>query len=71
MAWATAIGLVGISCPGLLKRLRQSGTRLNVLIGHIWKTRTPSAAQERLIRLIDGSTVLKADGAGAGNYLCR
>jgi hypothetical protein len=70
-AWATSIDLADISNPGLLYRLRQSGPWLGMLIGHVLATRAPSAAKGRLIRLIDGSTVPKAGGAGSRNNLWR
>lgn len=70
-AWATAIGLVDISNVGLLYRLRQCGPWLSVLIGHVLASRAPSAAKGRFIRIIDGTTIPKAGGAGSRNALWR
>ena len=70
-AWATSVDIADISNPGLLYRLRQSGPWLETLINHVLATRAPSAAHGRLIRLIDGSTVPKAGGAGSRNNLWR
>jgi Transposase DDE domain len=69
--WATAIGLVDMSNVALLYRLRQCGPWFNVLIGQTLAARAPTAAQGRLIRLIDGTTVPKAGGAATHNKLWR
>lgn len=58
-AWAAAQDLADISNPALLKRLRKCGTWFNVLIGQLLATPTPTRAQGRLIRIIDGTTVQK------------
>jgi Transposase DDE domain len=70
-AWATAIGLVDISNVGLLYRLRQCGPWLSLLIGQVLVARAPVPASGRLIRIIDGTTVPKAGGAGSHNKLWR
>lgn len=58
-AWAAATGLADISNPALLKRLRNCGDWLNLLIGHCLSTAAPRPARGRLIRVIDGTTVQK------------
>jgi Transposase DDE domain len=70
-AWATAVGLVDISNVALLYRLRQCGPWLSMLIGQALVARAPAAAAGRLIRIIDGTTVPKAGGAGSRNKLWR
>ena len=70
-AWATAIGLVDISSPGLLYRLRQSGPWLEVLIARGLAARPPRSTAGRPIRIIDGTTVPKAGGAVQNNKLWR
>src|SRR5208283_4164685 len=59
-AWASAIGLVDISNVALLYRLRQCGNWLALLVGQTLAFDAPKAAQGRLIRLIDATTVPKA-----------
>jgi hypothetical protein len=59
-AWASAMGLVDISNVALLYRLRQCGDWFCFLIGRLLSRATPKAAQGRLIRLIDATTVPKA-----------
>lgn len=59
-AWASAMGLVDISNVALLYRLRQSGDWLCFLIGRLLSRAAPKAAEGRLIRLIDATTVPKA-----------
>src|SRR5208283_1821918 len=59
-AWASAIGLVDISNVALLYRLRQWGDWLALLVGQTLAFDAPQAAQGRLIRLIDATTVPKA-----------
>jgi len=58
-AWAAAIDLADLSNPALLKRLRNCGDWLNLLIGHCLTRAAPCPAQGRLIRIIDGTTVQK------------
>ena len=70
-AWATATGLVDISNVGLLYRLRQCGPWLSVLIAHVLASRTPPVAKGRFIRILDGTTIPKAGGAGSRNKLWR
>jgi hypothetical protein len=59
-AWANAIGLADISDVALLYRLRRCGDWLALLVGRTLASNTPKAAQGRLIRLIDATTVPKA-----------
>jgi hypothetical protein len=59
-AWACAVGLVDISNVALLYRLRQCGNWLALLVGQTLASNAPKAAQGRLIRLIDATTVPKA-----------
>jgi len=59
-AWAHAVGLADISNVALLYRLRQCGDWLALLIGQTLAFDSPRAAQGRLIRLIDATTVPKA-----------
>jgi hypothetical protein len=58
-AWAAATGLADLSNPALLKRLRNCGDWLNLLVGHCLSSAAPRPAQGRLIRVIDGTTVQK------------
>jgi hypothetical protein len=58
-AWASAIGLVDISNVALLYRLRHCGDWLALLVGQTLAFEAPKAAQGRLIRLIDATTVPK------------
>jgi Transposase DDE domain len=59
-AWASAVGLVDISNVALLYRLRQCGDWLALLVGQTLAFAAPKAAQGRLTRLIDATTVPKA-----------
>ncbi len=59
-ACASAIGLVDVSNVALLYRLRQCGDWLALLVGQTLASEAPNAAQGRLIRLIDATTVPKA-----------
>jgi hypothetical protein len=59
-AWATSMGLVNISAPALLYRLRQSGDWLSFLIDQMLCAAAPKASRGRLIRIIDGTSVPKA-----------
>lgn len=56
-AWAGAIGLVEVSDPALLYRLRQCGDWLALLVGRLLAASAPKASQGRLIRIIDATTV--------------
>jgi hypothetical protein len=58
-AWATSMGLVNISAPALLYRLRQSGD-WSFLIDQMLCAAAPKASRGRLIRIIDGTSVPKA-----------
>ena len=70
-AWAAAMDFVDISSPGLLYRLRQCGPWFEALINQTLAARAPPAVKGRLIRIIDGTTVPKAGGAGSNNKLWR
>jgi Transposase DDE domain len=59
-AWATSVGLVDISAPALLYRLRKSSDWLSFLIDQLLQAATPKASRGRLIRIIDGTSVPKA-----------
>jgi Transposase DDE domain len=59
-AWASAVGLVDISNVALLYRLRHCGDWLALLVGQTLAFDAPKAAQGRLVRLIDATTVPKA-----------
>jgi hypothetical protein len=59
-AWACAVGLVDVSNVALLYRLRQCGDWLALLVGQTLAFEAPKAAQGRLIRLIDATTIPKA-----------
>jgi len=58
--WAAAIGLVDISNVGLLYRLRQCETWLQHLVGRLLSTRVSAAAQGRLVRIVDATSLPKA-----------
>ena len=59
-AWATSMGLVDISAPALLYRLRQSSDWLSFLIDRLLRSAAPKASRGRVIRIIDGTSVPKA-----------
>ena len=59
-AWAASIGLADVSNVALLKRLRNCGDWLGLLVGRALATATPEAAHGRLIRIVDATTVPKA-----------
>jgi len=59
-AWATSMGLVNISAPALLYRLRQIGDWLSFLVDQMLCAAAPKASRGRLIRIIDGTSVPKA-----------
>src|SRR6267154_2436833 len=59
-AWATSMGLVDISAPALLYRLRRSSDWLSFLIDQLLRSAAPKASRGRLIRIIDGTSVPKA-----------
>ena len=71
-SWAASMGLVNISAPALLYRLRQCGDWLTFLIEHVLRSAAPEASQGRLIRIVDATTVPKAGAADKrGNKLWR
>jgi len=71
-AWAVSVGLVDISNVALLYRLRQCGDWLAMLVGQVLSDAAPKAAQGRLIRIIDGTTVpKKGPDARKNNELWR
>lgn len=71
-AWAASMGLVDISAPALLYRLRRCGDWLTLLIEHVLRSAAPEASRGRLIRIIDATTVPKAGAADKrGNKLWR
>jgi hypothetical protein len=71
-AWAAAIGLADLSNVALLRRLRQCGTWLNLLIGQVLAARAPPASRGRLIRILDATAVPKAGApAKRGNGVWR
>ena len=71
-AWATAIGLVDISNVALLYRLRRCGDWLALLVGHLLAMKAPTQSHGRLIRILDATSVPKADRAAKrGNGLWR
>jgi hypothetical protein len=59
-AWAEAMGLASVSDVALLGRFRNTTPWLSRLIGHVLARECPEAAQGRLIRILDGSSVAKA-----------
>lgn len=59
-AWAEAMGLASVSDVALLGRFRNTTQWLSRLIGHALARECPAAAQGRLIRILDGSSVAKA-----------
>src|ERR1700710_143742 len=71
-AWAVSVGLVDISNVALLYRLRQCGDWLAMLVGQVLSDAAPKAADGRLIRIIDGTTVpKKGPDARKNNELWR
>lgn len=62
-AWAAAIGLADISNVALLGRLRQCDVWLERLVGHLLAKAAAPMGKGRLIRLVDGTTVPKAERA--------
>lgn len=59
-AWAQAMGLAALSDVALLERLRNTGEWLALLIGGLLAQGRPEAAQGRLIRILDATSVAKA-----------
>ncbi|HEX8836276.1 MAG TPA: transposase [Candidatus Acidoferrum sp.] len=66
-AWAASMGLVDISAPALLYRLRQCGDWLSFLIAHVLCSAAPEASRGRLIRIIDATAVPMAGAADRRN----
>jgi len=70
-AWAAAVDLADVSNVAVLYRLRISGDWLAHLVGVALAEGMPKAAVGRPIRILDGTTVPKAGGAGNRNALWR
>lgn len=71
-AWSQAMGLAAFSDVALLERLRNTGDWLSVLIGQLLAKGRPTAAQGRLIRILDATSVAKAGAqAKRNNHLWR
>jgi Transposase DDE domain len=62
-AWAASVGLADISNVALLKRLRNCGEWLAMLVGQVLATAAPAACRGRMIRIVDATTVPKAGPA--------
>lgn len=60
-AWAAAVELADISNVALLKRVRHCGDWLSLLVGQVLASNAPPLSEGRLIRIIDATTVPKAD----------
>lgn len=58
--WAAAVGLAKLSDVALLLRLRNTSDWLLHLIARLLGSGRPAAAEGRLIRILDATTVLKA-----------
>lgn len=65
-AWAEAMGLASVSDVALLGRFRNTPQWLSRLIGQVLARDCPDAAQGRLIRILDGSSVAKAGRNATG-----
>lgn len=59
-AWGAAMGLADVSNVALLGRLRNMGRWLTLLVGQVLSAERPAAAEGRLVRIIDATTVPKA-----------
>jgi hypothetical protein len=70
-AWAASMDLADVSNVAVLYRLRVSGDWFAHLIGVALAEGMPKAAAGRPIRILDGTTVPKAGGAGKHNALWR
>lgn len=71
-AWAASIRLADVSNVALLKRLRNCGDWLAVLVGRVLAGTAPEAAHGWLIRIVDATTVAKAGAeAATSNKLWR
>ncbi len=72
VAWAQAMGVAALSDVALLERLRHTGEWLSLLIGRLLANGRPEAAQGRLIRILDATSVAQAGApAKRGNSLWR
>lgn len=58
--WATSMGLMDVSAPALLYRLRRCGDWFSFLIDQLLGSAVPKAGRGRRIRIIDGTSVPKA-----------
>jgi IS4 transposase len=59
-AWAEAMGVASVSDVALLGRFRNTTEWLSRLVAQLLARDCPSAAKGRLIRILDGSSVVKA-----------
>jgi len=59
-AWAASLGLADVTNVALLYRLRLCGDWFAKLVGKALSEACPEAAQGRIIRIVDGTTVPKA-----------
>lgn len=64
VAWAEAMGVASFSDVALLGRLRNTSAWLSRLIGGLLEMGRPEAAKGRLIRILDGTSVMKAGREG-------
>src|SRR3954468_9106194 len=65
-AWGAALGLASLSNVALLGRLRNMDGWLARLVGETLQAEQPAAAQGRLIRVVDATTVPQAGAKGSG-----
>src|SRR3954467_4499627 len=65
-AWGAALGLADVSNVALLGRLRNMEPWLARLVGETLQAEQPAAAQGRLIRVVDATTVPQAGAKGSG-----
>jgi len=65
-AWGAALGLADVSNVALLGRLRNREPWLARLVGETLQAEQPAAAQGRLIRVVDATTVPQAGAKGSG-----
>jgi Transposase DDE domain len=70
-AWAAAVNLVDVSDVAVLYRLKMCAPWLERLVATALAASLPETARGRRIRIIDGTTVPKAGGAGNRNALWR
>src|SRR4051812_13110609 len=69
-AWGAALGLADVSNVALLGRLRNMEPWLARLVGETLQAEQPAAAQGRLIRVVDATTVPQAGAKGSGGSGC-